>query len=372
MDFISLLVVEPTGMWQSIISFFESFILNYAWAIIVLTICIKIILTPLDFLNKKVARDNSRMQEVVGPELKKLQKQYANDRMKLNQKTQELYKNSGYNMMGSCWIMLLNLALTLVIFITLFSALHSMSGYKIEQQYLQLKQEYNSVYELKMAELQNEEIDETQKEAQATEAGQTAVLALYDEIQNGFIWVKNIWVSDNPWTEAILPFDSYIQAVGGNIRLNLDDTENIQISKMGEEEKQLFLEAFEEEYNAVMGILIDEKGGANGYLITALFAILTCFFSQYLMQRRNKTKKVAVQNSPAETQAQSNKLLLIILPVIMGIFTLFYNAIFGLYIIASQIVSLATFPLIDKLLDIYYNNKDKKQAQKIKMDYSRK
>ena len=316
MDFISLLVVEPTGMWQSIISIFESFILNYAWAIIVLTICIKIILTPLDFLNKKVARDNSRMQEVVGPDLKKLQKQYANDKMKLNQKTQELYKNSGYNMMGSCVIMLVNLVLTLVIFITLFSALHSMSAYKIEQQYLQLKEEYNTVYNLKISELQDEPIEESLKEEQATEAGQNAVLDLYNEIQNSFIWVKNIWVPDNPWTAGILPFESYIQAVGGNIRLELD-SENIQINEMTEEEREIFLEDFETEYNTIMKVLIDEKGGVNGYLITALMAILTCFLSQYLMQRRTSAK--AVQNSATPQPAQSNKILLIILPIIMGV-----------------------------------------------------
>ncbi|MDD3397962.1 MAG: YidC/Oxa1 family membrane protein insertase, partial [Clostridia bacterium] len=130
MDFISLLIAEPVGFWETIIVFFESFILDYAWAIIVLTICIKIVLTPLDFMNKKVARDNMRMQEAVAPQLQKLQKQYANDRMKLNQKTQELYKGSGYNMVGSCVIMLINLILTIVIFFTLFSALHTISSYK--------------------------------------------------------------------------------------------------------------------------------------------------------------------------------------------------------------------------------------------------
>ena len=71
-----MFVSEPTGLWQTLINFFEDFLLNYAWAIILLTICIKLILTPLDFLNKKVARDNARMQAAVAPQMAKLQKQY--------------------------------------------------------------------------------------------------------------------------------------------------------------------------------------------------------------------------------------------------------------------------------------------------------
>lgn len=356
MDFINLLVIAPTGFWQTLIEFFNTFILDYAWAIIILTICIKIVLTPLDFLNKKVSRDNMKMQTELAPQLQKLQKQYANDKMKLNQKSQELYKTSGYNLTGSCITMLINFALTLIIFITLFAALHAGSSYKIEQQYLLLKQEYEIVY--------TESINKGDEEAVATQTAQDAVLELYDNTKNDFLWVQNIWVADNFWTSAILPFDSYITSVGNNIKLDID-SENVEYNKLTDEEKL----AFEAEYNKVMQILIQDRGGVNGYLITAVVAILTCFLSQYLMQRRTSSKNLNGQ--PATTQ-QTNKILIIVLPIVMGVFTLFYNAIFGLYIISSQIVSLATFPIIDKLLDKYYVKKDKEKQQKIKMDYSRK
>lgn len=113
--------------------------------------------------------------------------------------------------------------------------------------------------------------------------------------------------------------------------------------------------------NKVMQVLIDNRGGVNGYLITAIVAILTCFSAQYLMQKRTLMKN---SNNPQQaTTQQTNKVLLIVLPVIMGVFTLFYNAIFGLYIISSQIVSLVTFPIIDKFLDKYYAKKDKKTTK---------
>lgn len=359
MEFIFLMVSEPTGFWQSLISFFESFIFNYAWAIIVLTICIKIILTPLDFFNKKVARDNMRMQTALAPQLARLQKQYGGDRAVLNQKTQELYKSSGYNIMGSCFIMLLNLILTMVIFLTLFGALNSMSSYKIEQQYLILKDTYDTTYT-------QTDGSEEEKVNQA----QNAVLLKYDEIQDNFLWIRNVWVADNPWTSAILPFNSYLSSVGDQVRLSLDG-ESVSYKELSDDEK----ENFKNDYEKVMLILNEEKAGVNGYLITAVLAIVTSFLSQYLMQKhtaRKNAKKAIESGSPAVATAQTNKILLIILPIIMGIITLFYNAVFGLYIIAGQVVSLATFPIIDKLLDIYYDKKDKKLAQKNTVDYSRK
>ena len=74
MDFMSTLMVDaPSSLWTSIIGFFESGIANFALVIILLTICIKLVLSPLDFLNKKVARDNSRMQAVIAPQMAKLQ-----------------------------------------------------------------------------------------------------------------------------------------------------------------------------------------------------------------------------------------------------------------------------------------------------------
>jgi len=348
MDIINLLVAVQTGIWADIITSFESFVFNYAWAIILLTVIIKLVLSPFDFLNKKVSRDNAKMQAVVAPQLQKLQKQYANDRAKLNQKTAELYKSNNFNMMGSCLTMLGYLAITLIIFISLFTALNGMSAYKIEEQYLELKQTYETTIG-------------------TTEEKQDAVLLKYDEIKNDFIWVQNVWVADNFWTPAILTFDKYIVAVGNSVKTDIN-TENVSYKDMLQVDK----DAFEATYNDVMQVLVDQRDQPNGYLITAVFAVVSSFFAQYLMQRKLTSKSTNKNDTTAKTQASTNKIMLIILPIIMGVFTLFYNAVFGLYIVAGQLVSLITFPIIDKLLDKYYAKKDRERDEKIKLDYSRK
>lgn len=350
MDIINLLVAVQTGIWADIITSFESFVFNYAWAIILLTVIIKLVLSPFDFLNKKVSRDNAKMQAVVAPQLQKLQKQYANDRAKLNQKTAELYKSNNFNMMGSCLTMLGYLAITLVIFISLFTALNGMSAYKIEEQYLELKQTYETTIG-------------------TTEEKQDAVLLKYDEIKNDFIWVQNVWVADNFWTTAILPFDKYLATIGDSVRTDIT-SESVSYKNDLTDEQKL---AFSDSYNEVMLVLQEQRNnGPNGYLITAVVAILSSFFAQYLMQRKTSIKRANSNDATANTQASTNKVMLVILPVIMGIFTLFYNAVFGLYIIAGQLVSLITFPIIDKLLDKYYAKKERQKNEKLKIDYSRK
>ena len=54
-----LLIQRPAGMWEAIISKFSGIFVNYALAIIMLTILIKIVLLPLDYLNKRTTRKTS-------------------------------------------------------------------------------------------------------------------------------------------------------------------------------------------------------------------------------------------------------------------------------------------------------------------------
>ena len=53
MDIVNLISANmPSGFWENIIGWFNSFITSYGWAIIVFTIALKIVLSPLDFYKK--------------------------------------------------------------------------------------------------------------------------------------------------------------------------------------------------------------------------------------------------------------------------------------------------------------------------------
>lgn len=150
MDFLNLIlnVAQPTGVWATIINAFESGVGSYLLAIVLITLIVRVIMAPFDVVNKKISKKQANAQAKLQPEIEKLQKKYGNDKALLNQKTQELYKKNGMSVGGSCLFMLIFMAINLTVFFTLFSSLNAMADYKINQQYLALKDSYSNVLNL--------------------------------------------------------------------------------------------------------------------------------------------------------------------------------------------------------------------------------
>ena len=92
-----LSVAKPAGVWESIIWAFEGFTNNYVWAVVLITIIIRIIWSPLETYNRRITAKNTAMQAKMQPELQKVQEKYGHDRQLLNQKTNEVYKKYNYN-----------------------------------------------------------------------------------------------------------------------------------------------------------------------------------------------------------------------------------------------------------------------------------
>jgi len=78
---------------------------NYAIAIIVLTVLIRLAMLPLDMQNRRNQAKMSRL----GPEIQSLQKRYANNPQMMQRKQRELYNKIGYKPMMGCIPMLIQL-----------------------------------------------------------------------------------------------------------------------------------------------------------------------------------------------------------------------------------------------------------------------
>ena len=76
---------------------------EYAIAIILLTIFIRMALMPIDIKMRK----NQRKMAELGPQMQSLQKRYANDPAQLQKKQRELYKKMGAQPLLGCLPMLL-------------------------------------------------------------------------------------------------------------------------------------------------------------------------------------------------------------------------------------------------------------------------
>ena len=88
---------------------------NYGWAIIFVTIIVKIIFFPLTHKSFKSMKGMQKVQ----PYVKVIQERHKNDRQKMNEEMLELYKKHKVNPLGGCLPMLLQIP----VFIALYHAL---------------------------------------------------------------------------------------------------------------------------------------------------------------------------------------------------------------------------------------------------------
>ena len=143
----------------SILAWIQSWVGSWGWAMVVFTVMIRLVLTPLDIKSRVSMRKTTKLQ----PQLQALQKKYANDKEKLNAKTAELYKKEHINPLSSC----LPLLLTWPILIAVFSAMRMAANKELLMQLTQI--------------LNNE------------------MPAL-----EPWLWVRNLWMPDNLFS-ACLP-----------------------------------------------------------------------------------------------------------------------------------------------------------------------
>lgn len=113
--------LEPlTRFFEVALDWLYVVIPNYGWAIIVLTILVRLVTAPLMV---KQMRSAERMREVQ-PKLKALQERFADDRQKQSEEMMKLYREENINPLGGC----LPLMLQMPVLIGLFYALRTSIG----------------------------------------------------------------------------------------------------------------------------------------------------------------------------------------------------------------------------------------------------
>ncbi len=354
MDLLSA-ITKPVGFWSNIVFGLESAVKDYALALILITIIIKLVMVPFDFINRYTSKKSSRIQNEMKPELDKINQKYANDPNLKNQKTMELYKSHNYSVTGTCLGMLLYLVFTMVVFWTLFASLNNISQYKIAEQYMTVRQEYFAEYGIDVDNLpegttamdQYNALTDTEKEAHVATANEKAEQA-YTSTKTGFLWIENIWLPDTT-TSPVMSYNDFINK-----------------SKLSKET------VLEEEYTLVMG---EVKGGErkqNGFFILAILAAGTSYLSMAVNDwiTKAKAKKQGIDTSL--TVNKSNKIMTLVMPVIMMLFTIFNNAAFGLYIVAGALITLITSPLVTMFADMLEFESIKRQQNKYLASYNRK
>lgn len=290
------------NMWHSIISWFASWITNYGWAIIVFTIALKLIMSPLDIYQRISSKKQQKFMNVMQPELQAVQQKYANDKNRLNQETAKIYKKYNFNMGGMCLSMLLTIGLSMVVFITLFSSLRSFGDKKLYESYDQLNSAYVEVVGEKSVKDLSENDIVNLNERIAIE---------YDKLedQNSWLWVKNVWKKDTKEAQFI-DFDSYAAEKG--------------VEGVAKDELKL-------RYDFITKSIEGEKQSPNGYYILIILSVVISFVTQWLSQKLTMPKGQQLNTM--------NKVMMCIIPITMLIFAFTSNVVFTLYIIVNSIMT---------------------------------
>lgn len=94
------------------LKFFHGLVGNWGWAIILLTIAVKVILFPL---SAKSYRSMAKMR-VIAPEMQRLKEEHGEDRMKFSQEMMALYKKEQVNPLSGCLPLLLQMPIFLALY----------------------------------------------------------------------------------------------------------------------------------------------------------------------------------------------------------------------------------------------------------------
>jgi hypothetical protein len=144
-----------------------------------------------------------------------------------------------------------------------------------------------------------------------------------------FLWVKNIWVTDSAMKHPVESSWSTFRSTHGY------PSDGTDIQDYG--------------YNQLIAKLEFEQSAPNGYFI---LVVLTAGMSLLMQIVMGKSQKAQMELQTVNGQGmQTQKVMKWMMPIMMAIFAFMYTAAFSIYIILSNILSIATTFGINFIVD---------------------
>lgn len=179
--------------------------------------------------------------------------------------------------------------------------------------------------------------DDTAAEAIRT-LGRNAAEKSYRSYNSSFLWIKNIWVPDTSYRHPI-EYDDVLESSGLS----------------------------EEAFNEVSYNLSAERSQANGYYILIIISIGSMFLSQFVSARSQKAQS-ELQTADGSGK-RTQRTMMIVMPIVFGVFSFFYSAGFSIYMIVSSLYSILSTLIINLIVDRKFQ---KVQEQEIQDKYNQR
>lgn len=289
------LITRPLG-W--IIEQIYSLVANYGFAIIIFTVIIKLILLPLNVKSQKAMRKQQKIQ----PILQELQKKYANDQEKLQKEMMKLYKENNISMTGGCLPMLIQMP----ILVGLYQVIQKPLSYLIGVDWMQ-QAVIDKVYMLRDAMAASIGNLATQTEEMLARASQIQ-LSQWANIVNG---------PNDPW---VINFNF--------LGLNLANTPSAAL-------------------NYIMRLDFSDWS-----IIALLLIPVLAIVSQLLTTKLTQVQSGQTNdNDSSNTANQMSKSMMMMMPIMTGVFTFTLPSGIGIYWIISSLVQLVQQLALNKYFD---------------------
>lgn len=313
-----------TSFFEWILNGIYSVVNNYGVAVILFTLLVRLIILPLDIKSRKSMRAMTKVQ----PKMHELQKKYANDKDKLNQKMSELYKKEHVNPLMGCLPMLIQLP---VLFI-MFAAMRNIASVETGKMLLSL----------------------------LTDLADKGAEVVGPIATQGFGWIKNVFQPDS-FGSMILP--NYSTAISAIHSAGLEFTAPEGMEAIYNTYLNLHYGASEFMTLKIVFFNISVPTTltalwqyANGLFILPLFAGV----SQLLMTKITSAQQApSVANDPNQPANMMNSGLM---KWFFPLFSLYicstYNSAFALYWAAANIIAIVQQIVLNK----YFDHKDKLAA----------
>ena len=162
-----------------------------------------------------------------------------------------------------------------------------------------------------------------------------------------FLWIKNVWYPDVSYAHPIQDYNEFSKSFSQNIILA-----NGQKAAIG-----TIIDAGE--YENLTAHLGEEKEQANGYFILIVVTIGLMVLQQFIMM---KSQKEANQYQTVDGQgARTQKIMMIMLPLIYAITGLMWTAAFSIYIAVSSIIGILVTLISNFFIDRSFRKKEEEE-----------
>lgn len=287
---------------------------NYGWAVLIFVLLIRLLMLPLDI---KSRRGMKKMQ-AVQPRIDELNKKYANDKDKLNQKMAELYKKEQINPMSGCLPMLIQLP----ILFSMFAIMREVADEEVVMMILDIKKNI-------MAGVQN-----------------------FQPQLQGLLWIKNVFQPDSFMSTVVPAANDTLAAItraSGSVTMEMI-TEAKEFLQTTEYFDWAAAYGNAIAYSAPLMIWnISIPHVFNGLCILPILSAVSQFFSSKIMN--------AGQQSTSQQANSNTKFMQWFFPLFSLWICMTSNAAFALYWVFSNVFQIAQQFIVGKVID---NSESKK------------